>query len=140
MMVQVGVMRGARRELRETVPTPRARDLLLLVLDCSLGQYARESSLVGDLQIAGAAHRLLLLGSARGTGFVEVCHCLRSSGRPTAITEQVDRHLQEAGGASIERRWPTTSGEATNCFDLDELLRLGYFGPGVPKISRFELV
>ena len=53
MMVQVGVMRGARRELRETVPTPRARDLLLLVLDCSLGQYARESSLVGDLQIAG---------------------------------------------------------------------------------------
>ena len=89
MMVQVGVMRGARRELRETMPTPRARDLLLLVLDCSLGQYARESSLVGDLQIAGAAHRLLLLGSARGTGFVEVCHCLRSSGRPTAITEQV---------------------------------------------------
>ena len=107
MMVQVGVMRGARRELRETVPTPRARDLLLLVLDCSLGQYARESSLVGDLQIAGAAHRLLLLGSARGTGFVEVCHCLRSSGRPTAITDQVDRHLQEAGGASIERRWPS---------------------------------
>ena len=59
MMVQVGVMRGARRELRETVPTPQARDLLLLVLDCSLGQYARESSLVGDLQIAGAAHRRL---------------------------------------------------------------------------------
>ena len=64
MMVQVGVMRGARRELRETVPTPRARDLLLLVLDCSLGQYARESSLIGDLQIASRLLLVLLAGSS----------------------------------------------------------------------------